>query len=353
MTQSVSPPTPAPSSTPRFNKLKRVLEELFQFDQADLDFGIYRIMNAKRDELTRFLDVDLLPQVGAELSNLAGGNRAEIEAKLKEETENTLRYGGDPEKSQPVQELRRQLAAAADVGALEADIYNDLTGFFKRYYDKGDFLSLRRYKKDVYAIPYEGEEVKLHWANADQYYVKSSEAFRDYTFHLPASNGTDSASGTGNSVRRVHFKLVDADTDTNNNKAETGKERRFILADPPLLEEDGELSVRFTYRVSGEKQTKLNASAASTVFAQAGFDTWLTALRDPRPTEKNKTRTLLEKQLGDYTAKNSFDYFIHKDLRGFLRRELDFFIKNEVVQLDDLETQDISKMTQTYAKVRE
>ena len=80
-------------------------------------------------------------------------------------------------------------------------------------------------------------------------------------------------------------------------------------------------------------------TAASTIFAQEGFDTWLTALRDPRPTEKNKTRTLLEKQLGDYTAKNSFDYFIHKDLRGFLRRELDFFIKNEVLQLDDLETE--------------
>ena len=48
MTQSVSPPTPAPSSTPRFNKLKRVLEELFQFDQADLDFGIYHERQARR-----------------------------------------------------------------------------------------------------------------------------------------------------------------------------------------------------------------------------------------------------------------------------------------------------------------
>ena len=181
MTQTLSP-------SPRFKKLRDVLSELFQFDQADLDFGIYRIMNAKRDEITSFLDDDLLPQVQTELGKLAGGNRAELEAKLKQETENTLRYGGDPDKSQPVQELRRQLAAAADLGALEADIYNDLAGFFRRYYQNGDFLSLRRYKKDVYAIPYEGEEVKLHWANADQYYVKSSEAFRDYTFTLPAVN---------------------------------------------------------------------------------------------------------------------------------------------------------------------
>ena len=39
--------------------------------------------------------------------------------------------------------------------------------------------------------------------------------------------------------------------------------------------------------------------------------------------------------MNDYTAKNTFDYFIHKDLGGFLRRELDFYIKNEVVFVDD------------------
>ena len=27
------------------NKLKTILREMFQLDQADLDFGIYRIMN--------------------------------------------------------------------------------------------------------------------------------------------------------------------------------------------------------------------------------------------------------------------------------------------------------------------
>jgi adenine-specific DNA-methyltransferase len=52
---------------------------------------------------------------------------------------------------------------------------------------------------------------------------------------------------------------------------------------------------------------------------------------------KNKARTVFEKQLTDYTAKNTFDYFIHKDLGAFLKRELDFFIKNEVMHLDDIE----------------
>ena len=28
-------------------------------------------------------------------------------------------------------------------------------------------------------VPYEGEEVKVHWANRDQYYIKTSEYLRD------------------------------------------------------------------------------------------------------------------------------------------------------------------------------
>ncbi len=43
------------------NKLKAILREMFQLDQADLDFGIYRIMNQKREEIEQFLDRDLLP----------------------------------------------------------------------------------------------------------------------------------------------------------------------------------------------------------------------------------------------------------------------------------------------------
>ena len=68
----------------------------------------------------------------------------------------------------------------------------------------------------------------------------------------------------------------------------------------------------------------------------ADFEELLTA---KAPTKDNANRTLLEKHLTDYTAKNSFDYFIHKDLGGFLRRELDFYIKNEVLHIDDLDAQ--------------
>ena len=37
------------------SKFQNLLRELFQFDCADLDFGIYRIMNHKRDVVEKFI----------------------------------------------------------------------------------------------------------------------------------------------------------------------------------------------------------------------------------------------------------------------------------------------------------
>ena len=39
-------------------KLQRLLSELFQFDSADLDFGIYRIMNLRREGLNGSVEKD-------------------------------------------------------------------------------------------------------------------------------------------------------------------------------------------------------------------------------------------------------------------------------------------------------
>ena len=47
----------------QYQKLQRLLRELFRTNQADLDFGIYRVINQKRDEVNEFIDNKLLPQV--------------------------------------------------------------------------------------------------------------------------------------------------------------------------------------------------------------------------------------------------------------------------------------------------
>ena len=328
--------------TANIDRFKKTLSELFMFDRADLDFGIYRIMNAKRAEITRFLDQDLLPQVRAELDKLGSDDRATLETDLQKLVQQYRDDGFDPESSLKVQELRKVLAKTADPDDVQDRIFSRLADFFARYYKDGDYLSLRRYREGVYALPYEGEEVKLYWANADQYYIKSGESFRDYAFRLDDG-------------RRVHFKLVSADTEQNNNKPDNGNERRFILTDEePVTEDGGDLVVRFEYRIDPEKrkQVALNAAAALRVLADAASNAWRAVLAKKEPTAKNADRTLLDRYLADYTARNSFDYFIHKDLAGFLRRELDFYIKSEVMRLDDIDHADAPTVEHYLSEVR-
>ena len=160
-------------TSPNYDKLKNVLKEVFQLDQADLDFGIYRIMNQKRDDINDFLDNRLLPQVKEILVSSGDGSNTKAQQELDKAIEQAKALGVDPDTLPKVIELKTKVATSTSVDALEQEVYSHLANFFKRYYKDGDFISLRRYKKDVYAIPYEGEEVKLHWANHDQYYIKT------------------------------------------------------------------------------------------------------------------------------------------------------------------------------------
>src|SRR5205814_7525312 len=88
------------------------------------------------------------------------------------------------------------------------------------------------------------------------------------------------------------------------------------------------------------------------VLKTSGFEQWAQELGKFAPTEKSPQRTVLEKHLTQYTASNTFDYFIHKDLGGFLHRELDFYIKNEVMHLDDIEHESAPKVEQYLSLIR-
>ena len=335
----------------KYDKLKALLKELFQLDQPDLDFGLYRIMHAKSAEVSQFLDRDLLPQVKSAFELYKTADKAEIEKELAKAVEQAQGLGADPETLPKVKELRARLAGdAVDIGALESEVYDHLFSFFRRYYSEGDFLSKRVYKPGVYAIPYEGEEVKLHWANADQYYIKTSEYLRDYAFRLRPDDEAK--------PMRVHFRLVDAaEGEHGNVKAAEGKDRRFRLAeDDAVAVEDDELIVRFTYQPDPGKQKDLNAAAEKALLALADpqLAEWIRELgaihRRVDGSESDSTR--LRVHLDRYTARNTFDYFIHKDLGAFLRRELDFYIKNEVMHLDDVENESAPRAEQYLSKIR-
>ncbi|HEX9830836.1 MAG TPA: DNA methyltransferase, partial [Thermodesulfobacteriota bacterium] len=333
------------------DKLKSLLKELFQFDCADLDFGIYRIMNFKRDAIEKFIEKDLIEAVEKELSSGILGLQtqaaveldklvAEVKAKLGEDAIDgdgilDAGYRKTPLGKRYI-ETQERAKGAKPGSAVEASIYNNLISFFSRYYDSGDFISKRRYsRREKYAIPYNGEEVYLHWANSDQYYVKTTEYFTDYRYKAP--NGYI-----------VHFKLKDADVEKDNVKGD----KRFFLPlvkEATLDESTKTILIPFEYRpLTGQEDVKFPARNIQEAIIeetvpplieglQANIEA-ATALGAPHhKTDKGKPVSYLEHHTRQYTRRNRSDYFIHKDLKGFLTRELDFYIKNEVLLLDELE----------------
>lgn len=314
-----------------YEAFRKKLQEIFMMDHAELDFGIYRIMNHKRNQINDFLDKQLLPQVEQTLKEYVKTDDS-LQQELTKAIEGCKNLGIDPDTNPKVQQLRQQIAqSSTGVDDLQNTVFSRLTQFFSRYYEGGDFVSQRRYKtggNSAYAIPYNGEEVKLYWANYDQYYIKTSEYFKNYTFKL-------------HDGRKTCFVLVDASTEQNNNKSTNGMERRFDILrteeGKPVVEEvDGELHINFTYELmpKATKQKDLNKKAFEAL-STAVPAAWSELLMKEQVTDES---VLLEKHINAYTAKNSFDYFIHKDLGGFLSRELDFYIKNEVFVIADLDT---------------
>ena len=354
----------------KLDKLKVLLRELFQLDQPDLDFGIYRVLHAKSGEISKFLDDDLLPQVKAAFGQYKSADKSEIEKQLAELRKSVADAGLDPDDSPKVKELSAKLAnESVDISRLEGEVYDHLFGFFRRYYSEGDFLSKRVYKEGVYAIPYEGEEVKLHWANSDQYYIKTSEYLRDYAFRL----NPDANEEAGEDPMRMHFRLIDAaEGEHGNVKEGEGKNRVFILESSDFIEEqNGELVIKFEYRPAtltdwpdeereGKKkppvQKDLLKIAENRILAtqEAPLLNWISELGKSHIKADGDLAdySRLRAHLNRYSARNTFDYFVHKDLGGFLRRELDFYIKNEVMHLDDIESETAPRVEQYLSKIK-
>lgn len=356
-------------------KLIGLLKQLFQLDQPELDFGFYRIMHAKAKEVTRFLEEDLLKAMADAFGEFSG---QQVEDRLESARQRVAEQLGstalledgtlaDLFKETPAgKEYASALEsarAAVDTTTAEREVYDHLYRFFERYYEGGDFISKRYLTRETssraapYAVPYNGEEVKLHWANSDQYYIKTAEYFTNFTFKLRPENAENPLP--------VTFKIVDATEGEHGNvKASNGQKRYFILhSEDPVGIENGELVVRFEYRPDPEKtgqdkvwQGKRNEEAEKAVLdaledveeAREYFE----ALRQPAPTNTQRDRTLLGKYVAKYSDINTMDYFIHKNLGGFLRRELDYYIKNEVMRLDDIESADAPRVEQYLNKIK-
>lgn len=60
----------------QFDKFIATMKKVLMLDQADLDFGIYRIMNRKRDQIESYLNNDLRRQYQGPYENYRIGKIA-------------------------------------------------------------------------------------------------------------------------------------------------------------------------------------------------------------------------------------------------------------------------------------
>ena len=322
-------------------KLQELLQQLFRADNADLDFGIYRIINYRRDQIQNFIDEKLPAIINTALDANTEAESAREE--LEDLTNRVKEAFGDEVldadgelidetiRTRPLVneylEVKETLGSPQSRCQRADAIFNHLYTFFSRYYEDGDFIPRRRYSQtERYAIPYNGEEVYLHWANRDQYYVKSGEHFSTYRFK---SLGIT-----------VTFDLRNVDVEKDNVQ---GTKRFFIPlpAETTYSPETAEVSISLEYRPLTDeekerynkqnKQDQINGIAETEILQHVTSDYRVYAALERRINQI----TVLKKHLDIYTRRNTADFFIHKDLKQFLNRELDAYIKNGVIPIMD------------------
>ena len=376
-------------------KFKKLMEEILQFDCTDLDFGIYKILNKKRTAIKDFIEKSLPEKVSSAFETYEGKIKREFEEKLSElkskiadtfgpeafdQKGNLIKYHDTPLGKQYTIKKAEYDKAILTIEEVKKQVYNDLYQFFSRYYEDGDFIPLRRRKsgKYVYSIPYNGEEVKLYWATHDMYYVKTGEYFKNYVIKLDDKEIS----------YRLIFQTISATTEVASNKAT--KDRYFILDNERPFEIEGyTLKVNFNYRELTEEERDLVIKSADKTLnsrneGEENLDKseyeskkkkgdgikqehvnefinkeiinylekregdpddikntkiyLLEALKKTVQTSTGNEKPLLLYHLNRYTAKNTKDYFIHKNLKGFLNDQLDYYIKSEVIDLETIQT---------------
>jgi adenine-specific DNA-methyltransferase len=282
---------------------------LFPEERADLDFGLYRLLNARRGSLRRFFVQDL----PALLDDLA--RRASVDDEIESEltllrkkaedlgvaVEHIPRYG-------QLQSERAQSGSAV----LASEALRHLRAFVGRHYVDGDFIPMRRYRSDAYLLPYDGSETAFVYANQDQYFTKSEQVFDTFRVRLPDE-------------RRVTCTVTYAEERIGNNEDNTKQQkRRYKLHGLEIT--DAELILGFAF-VPSEKATQeaLTAEAVETIQERTANGPWFSELFR---SEKGKPWVAL--LIDRFTRNAERDYFVHRNLKRFLSEELDRYVFADV-----------------------
>ena len=339
-------------------KLQELLARLFRLDEpSDLDFGIHRVVNLKREDIRRYLNAELPKKISDILARSAaevGQSQTDELRRAQEQVhkdlgETALDPDGNlraPEFAETPPGLRylRARAAAAELKSaaeMEEEIYDRLAGFFARYECGGDIVPRRRHSlRNHYAVPHNGEEVLLHWANREQYYVKTA------AFHAATAFKVGG--------KRFRFKIAETRDAPRDNNKDSGR-LFFPQVAQAGPDESGDIVVPFVLRAPTADEKARLANGKNGDNGNGGNGARLQprilndALAELQAAAKKKPalRPLLAVNDGGdepafarharrFVRRNTSDFFIHRNLRKFLNEELDLYLNSEVLSAGEL-----------------
>ncbi len=323
-------------------------DDILKLDLADLDFGIYRILKYRRQNIEKLLDREIPHMIAQNFSTQSNNEMNALENQIAARQQHLEKLFTGPEgaglesiyetDTSILHPLVRETPAGKELTRLQTEyqrkrarralepseenrFYNVLYTFFARYYRDGDFLpQMRRATTTPYAVPttpYHGEDIHFHWRSRGNHYIKTTEELRLYTCVLH-----------GWSVR---FELHSADEEQDNRK---GKTRYFL----PLVEhiqqeaQSRTLVVPFTFRPLTEEEE------AAVVNENTSEDR---VMHRQERLLKSQSEDILAHLPADlpfddlyhhmhrYARKNRTDYFVHTHVGAFLRAEFDYYLKSE------------------------
>ncbi len=258
------------------DNLKYFLKEMFQFNENDLDFGIYKIYNLKRKHIESFIDGDgkndlaltidkIMKEVSLQTQKadaiglynfLKGKNMEDLlndpEANY-EDIQLALNFERDDDKKEVLTQTLNNLSKAEGLtDELKDKIYNHILGFFQMYYSNGDFGYNDR-SRDLYKVPYEadynGSDTMFHWKHKGSLYIKTGTSFNAIKFDL---NG-----------KKIEYRLEtnvhseDEGTSQNNNKDSQLKHYRFDRIDKVKDKATNEIIYQVIFNLSDASTSKV------------------------------------------------------------------------------------------------
>ena len=130
-------------------KFQNLLEKLFQFEASDLDFGIYRILNYKRERIEKFIKEDLINKVESAFAKYKDARLTDINQRFEDVRQKIIQNFGEDAftptgdlkeefKNTPLGKdfltVKAQKEEVETIEEIKLQVFNDLYNFFSRYY---------------------------------------------------------------------------------------------------------------------------------------------------------------------------------------------------------------------------